>query len=479
MQCKYNDTQRLFSLCWLSNEANSILDTEEHLQRTMETRLQTAFGNAEMQKLIGTWTVVWGPVVLVSPRENKSTLTNGMYVARNHDGSQYVIAVTSTNTTSLYDWFVEDGAVFDTTDWVPSRATPLDPRISEGTSIGLKNLLSMKTDKHAIGSARNEELSLREFMGAQMRTVQKRVEWTVTGYSLGGALAPVMALALDDIRSEWDPARYATLTCAAFAGATPGNGDFARYYGEQMGSVTTRVWNALDVVPHAWDYNMLVAVPSLYAPVQNSGVLAALMVDLAKADGLASLFDSETPYRQLLPQTPGLPGQVSLPLCRLSDHQAFSMVVKTAMDRVVEIALAHIHGLPGFVKAGIENMINSAYDWIDAHTTAIDDLIAQTIAELDKIGKHHHIEWIGRVLRLVLRVAEQFVAFFDQLGYQHTTAYLQLLEVERMHAVLGEILDIEGDRLKHQEQQMQAVLERLKSLITVDFLHRHGHALPA
>lgn len=479
MKCQYDNVQRLFTLCWLSNEANSIVDSQQHLQQVMSERILKAFESKAFKELVGDWNLVWGPVVMTDPREHKQVLTNGMYVACNADGSQYVIAVTSTNSSSIYDWEVEDGDVHETTSWSPNRQTQLDPRISVGTSIGLENLLQMKTTAHTALSESGESLSLMHFMRAQMRDIQQPVEWTVTGYSLGGALAPVLALTLAEDRNDWDPQRYATLTCAPFAGATPGNVDFARYYDEHMGSVTTRVWNAIDVVPHAWDYNMLVRVPSLYMPIQSAGILVAAVVDLAKADALASLFNSPSPYAQLQPYTPGLPGQVSLPLATISDHQAFSAVFKAVMDKVVELALTALPGLPGFIKAGIEDMIDSAYDWIDAHTTAIDDLIDKVLSKLDKIGKHHHIDWIGRVLRLLLREAELFMAFFNQLGYQHTTAYLQLLGVEPMHTVLGQIIDIEGDRLKRQEQQMQALIAKLKSLITVEFLHRHGHAIPA
>ncbi|NJL82710.1 MAG: hypothetical protein HC890_06650 [Chloroflexaceae bacterium] len=98
-------------------------------------------------------------------------------------------------------------------------------------------------------------------------------EVTVTGYSLGGALSPSYALYLYDTQGDrgkhgrgWDARCNVTLNCLPVAGATPGDKVFSDYYYERLGGRTNRYWNKKDVVPHAWEIDMLYQIPTLYAP---------------------------------------------------------------------------------------------------------------------------------------------------------------------------------------------------------------------
>jgi hypothetical protein len=91
----------------------------------------------------------------------------------------------------------------------------------------------------------------------------------VTGHSLGGALAPAYALYLNDTLDQWtDPNANAnvTISCIPVAGATAGDDGFSTYYGMQLGPTTTKVWNAMDVVPHAFEDGTLDNIPTLYEP---------------------------------------------------------------------------------------------------------------------------------------------------------------------------------------------------------------------
>jgi hypothetical protein len=90
-----------------------------------------------------------------------------------------------------------------------------------------------------------------------------------TGHSLGGALAPTLTLALENLRLLWDLSGNATFFPFAFAGPTPGDAAFAAYFNQKFPQGLQRVWNALDVVPHAWDTPHLQELPSLYGqPIQ-------------------------------------------------------------------------------------------------------------------------------------------------------------------------------------------------------------------
>jgi hypothetical protein len=83
---------------------------------------------------------------------------------------------------------------------------------------------------------------------------------TVTGHSKGGALAPALALALEQLRGRrrvrrrdrWDPHEQATVQCFSFAGPTTGNVEFAALSDRLIGERCHRIANRLDIVPHAW-----------------------------------------------------------------------------------------------------------------------------------------------------------------------------------------------------------------------------------
>lgn len=86
------------------------------------------------------------------------------------------------------------------------------------------------------------------------------------GHSLGGALSPTLALEMVDRQSEWDPQGLVTVSTSPSAGPTAGNSDFATYFDSRLGSRTNRIWNQVDIVPHAWEVDMLRAIPSIYVP---------------------------------------------------------------------------------------------------------------------------------------------------------------------------------------------------------------------
>ncbi len=80
----------------------------------------------------------------------------------------------------------------------------------------------------------------------------------VTGHSKGGALSSTLALALAQSQGaapssrRWDPDNKATVHCWSFAGPTAGNRPFAELSDRVLGTRCHRVFNRLDIVPHAW-----------------------------------------------------------------------------------------------------------------------------------------------------------------------------------------------------------------------------------
>jgi len=225
-------------------------------------QITKALGNAA--STIGQWRIVWGPAVL--SMGNPPYSVNLMYVVQNvAEPSQYVIAIAGTNFNSLIDSVIEDLFVFAQLPWV-FNPLAVGAQISLGTAIGLLNLQNMKPDAKLPGGGS----TLVDFL----RTiVNQKVQITVAGHSLGGALAPVVALWLADTaqgqQSSWDPQRNATIGVDTFAGPTPGNLAFSLYAGIRFGRRLRPVYNSLDVVPHAWQEfgePSLSELFSIYAP---------------------------------------------------------------------------------------------------------------------------------------------------------------------------------------------------------------------
>lgn len=245
--------QAIFALGEFAGLSSSV--TGDDIDRATLQAISTALNNAA--GTIGTWNVVWGPSVVQQPIGTACAM-NTMYVAQSAaTPSQYVIGIAGTNPKSILDWIVEDGLVEWQVPWVYALLEAPGAKIALGTAVGLGILQSMKPSSEVPGGGS----TLVDFLA----TVTKRpVEIAVVGHSLGGALAPTVALWLADTQgflSHWDPHRNATLSALPTAGPTAGNGAFAAYSGKKLGARLTPFYNTLDVVPHAWQASMLQEIP--------------------------------------------------------------------------------------------------------------------------------------------------------------------------------------------------------------------------
>ena len=131
------------------------------------------------------------------------------------------------------------------------------------------------------GAERDEEggagVGLLTFLGEQARRFGDSLELCVTGHSKGGALAPVLALFLLDTQSaltglvpahyRWNTGSPASISCYAFAGPTPGNASFARYFQQRLGQSFYRYANTLDPVTYAWQSDEIHKIAALYGEV--------------------------------------------------------------------------------------------------------------------------------------------------------------------------------------------------------------------
>lgn len=441
----YNRLQQVFSLNWLSNAAIGQTGTVSQLQQHVTAVVQQTLADPHTVALIGQWNLVWGPVVFqYQPSDNRPKLKsdvadNTMFVAQKtvNGTTTYVVAIAGTNPTSWYGWFFEDFDVYKSVAWADVLAGQFSgqhsddettPRISQGTATGVQALLGMNDGANG---------TLVGFLTKTAAAASGTFEVAVSGHSLGGALCAGLALYLADTQSGtsgWDPNGRAIVTAVPSAGATPGNTGFAMYYDERLGTRTNRIWNALDIVPHAWELDMLNAAPHLYYPyiAPNKFVLGLVALALAQSIGSAQA------YLQLNHQTAALPSQVSLAEAamtidpveigsdiiagfiakKLAKQFGWSPAVTQAVAKLIEAILEGHQAKTAEAAAPSDGrMTPSFHPLAILHAVAekVETDLADVVAE---IGDSEIVQTLTGLLR-----------FLGQAAFQHVTAYVLLMEI--------------------------------------------------
>lgn len=275
-------------------------DSLEGSDLEVESTLQFCLPHeiARQPALSGQWTLEWGPVV--SKFHGAELDDNMLYAVRNRGNPRRVVVVTrGTNPKAILDWLREDFDVGDTVAW-PYGTVPdgLKPRISRATWTGLQILQELAPASILPNAGQTIKQYLRTAVEQGVESI------AVAGHSLGGALAPTLALWLEDERTDWDPTRKSALAVYALAGPTPGDADFAAYYDSQLGAATQRFHNPYDVAPLAWNVATLRTAPNLYQPV----IEASHLTELAATAAIDLVRDKD--YLQIVNDTLRIPGGI-------------------------------------------------------------------------------------------------------------------------------------------------------------------------
>ncbi|GEM_PF-1587476 len=250
----------LVSLTWLSKVDGRDIRTEDTVEKLVDdasVQINAAF--SKLSHDIGHWKLVWGPAIYVSfDRITPYVADNVIYIAREMDasgnpGPNYFIGIAGTNPISWYGWLNEDFAVKATYPW---SGRPDNGYIAKGTETGLQNLLNLK-------AGMENPKTLMDFLNDEID--HQKVTISFGGHSLGGTLAPVLALYLIEKKKDWK-GENVSFRVRAYAGATPGDKTFANHFRKAI--VNNKVDfgaynNVLDIVPKAW--NRLDATPGLFA----------------------------------------------------------------------------------------------------------------------------------------------------------------------------------------------------------------------
>lgn len=231
----------LMTLCGLT-----YIDAQPHPFESIpaqEARMLKDINTALAASPHADWQVQWGPAI-------DDERANMMFVAGKKDLSQCAVCIRGTDPAFIIDW-VQDLRVLDLVDF-PYTSAP-GVQIAAGTAGGLDELVQL------VGTTATGDQDLLTFL-------QQVTPGTlfVTGHSLGGCLASVVAPWLASELGSADSIKVYT-----FAAPSAGNGNFATFYNglfaDAAGKSTAfRLYNTLDVVPNAW--SSLLTIKTYYAP---------------------------------------------------------------------------------------------------------------------------------------------------------------------------------------------------------------------
>ena len=141
----------------------------------------------------------------------------------------FVVAVAGTNVDSFNGWYKEDFAPGTMVNWPldNSRITQNDTevkkgKVSEGFAIGFKKVWDATSS--VIINNKQEIKTVAEYLESRLaQSGYENSQVIVAGHSLGGALSPMVALALKEKFSSFTVKTYPS------AGPTPGDQTFATY----------------------------------------------------------------------------------------------------------------------------------------------------------------------------------------------------------------------------------------------------------
>ncbi len=225
------------------------------------------------------WQVVWGPALHSSNEIITKKQANLTFVAQSMSSpSSYIVATRGTVGNNIWEWLSENLDA-DFLTWPTPGSLPLTPYASKATADALRIVLKTlppATTPDGFSPLPGAGQTLADFL--TRLTEDGPIEICFTGHSLGGAIAPGLALWFKQAQGKaqipentilypmpaWDVNSVATISCVSLAGATPGDTAFSHYFGEQLGANYDRIFNTNDVVPHG--FAELKQVPSLYAP---------------------------------------------------------------------------------------------------------------------------------------------------------------------------------------------------------------------
>jgi triacylglycerol lipase len=190
----------------------------------------------------GDWSVVWGPY--------NDSYGNLAYVTKSASTGNYALAIRGSETNisfnALYNWFFDFYVTWQS-PW-PYLIDAPQARISRGAWDQASNLTIATWNGQTLGNFLTQSIPA-------SATVY------VTGHSLGGNLASVLASWISFQRGPSGSTPDPNTVVYTFAAPSAGNTGFADGFNLRLPN-SYRYWNSLDAIPRAWDH--LLQLNSIY-----------------------------------------------------------------------------------------------------------------------------------------------------------------------------------------------------------------------
>ena len=189
----------------------------------------------------GSWQCVWGPG---QSHHDTNLVYVAAYTMAAGSPPTFAAVVTRGTDTDVNDaWGVVE-QIWEDLDIAHQAPLPWAPdnpaRIANGTIDGLNDIESISVNGQ----------TLVQFLGGYLSApANDNPNLVVTGHSLGGCLASVIAPWLKNALASQCPNLH--IVPATFAGPSAGNAAFASYFDTSFG-YSMRVVNSLDIVPKCW-----------------------------------------------------------------------------------------------------------------------------------------------------------------------------------------------------------------------------------
>lgn len=219
--------------------------------------------------------IVWGPAVHMPDSDGAKALDGHsdalVFISRDRGSGDYSVVFRGTNTISATEWYFQDFKVENKVAWrevetgfASEGVASEGALVSEGTATAMRLRLGLKPAQGQPGEGQSLEEALVSIVAASKGPCVMHF----TGHSLGGLLAPAMALwLLDDLgqRGREDLAAKLRLDVYAYAGPTAGNRAFADYLSARLPGLR-RYASPLDIAPRVWEDSSMASIPGLYKP---------------------------------------------------------------------------------------------------------------------------------------------------------------------------------------------------------------------
>lgn len=276
-------------------------------------------------------TLAWGPVYTVIGKS--PYYTNGCLILK-MGVNKYAISIAGTNL-GLSGWIYEDLKTRPMIKWPIINSSENMPKayVFNGFHRGLQEILKGKDNSVTLTQILTE------------LCYSKRCTVSIQGHSLGGALAPLLALYLKERYNFLD------IKCTIFAGPTVGNTEFVKYYTRILDKNTVRYDNELDAIPRG--FNLLNTVPDMY-----DEYMKLTTIDKLKVKSVVSVLQLDVLGLDPQPIKPdNFPAFTAL--------FNYSLVTSNTFDSFLsQIVFQHVQAYCNYFQLDIIILKNSQFNWL-------------------------------------------------------------------------------------------------------------------